>query len=338
MGNTNPNEPQRVPLGSRSTALEVVQLFANGPANGFLNGKVAVITGGNSGIGLETCKALSSAGCRVIMGTRSVDAGQKAIQKEIQKLGIGKYVVKDVSNIAVKELNLESLVSIRKFADEVREESRIDYLVLNAGVMMATANCEYTENDWEKQIGVNHYGHFYLTSLLKDKMASQDHPSRIVVVSSMAHKLGSVDINDVHFKNGRKYSPWGAYGQSKMANILFANSLADELKDTEVQAFSLHPGVIATSLWRNSNIFVKGVVSAFVSDKSIPQGASTTVFACLDPGLEKKAFSGAFLKDCAIAQPNDAAQDTNYTRRVELWKYTEDQINEALAKEEQPPL
>ena len=337
MGNTNPNVPQMVSLGSRSTALEVVQLFANGPANGFLNGKVAVITGGNSGIGLETCKALSSAGCRVIMGTRSVDAGQKAVQNEIQKLGIGKYVVKDVSNIAVKELNLESLASIRKFADEVREESSIDYLVLNAGVM-AIANCEYTENDWEKQIGVNHYGHFYLTSLLKDKMAAQDHPSRIVVVSSTAHTQGSVDINDVHFKNGRKYSPWGAYGQSKMANILFANSLADELKDTEVQAFSLHPGVIATSLWRNTNVFVKGVVSLFKSDKSIPQGASTTVFACLDPGLDKKAFSGAYLKDCAIALPNEAAQDTDYTRRVELWKYTEDQIKEALAKEEQPPL
>ena len=337
MGNTNPNVPQMVSLGSRSTALEVVQLFANGPANGFLNGKVAVITGGNSGIGLETCKALSSAGCRVIMGTRSVDAGQKAVQNEIQKLGIGKYVVKDVSNIAVKELNLESLASIRKFADEVREESSIDYLVLNAGVM-AIANCEYTENDWEKQIGVNHYGHFYLTSLLKDKMAAQDHPSRIVVVSSTAHTQGSVDINDVHFKNGRKYSPWGAYGQSKMANILFANSLADELKDTEVQAFSLHPGVIATSLWRNTNVVMKGVVSLFASDKSIPQGASTTVFACLDPGLDKKAFSGAYLKDCAIASPNEAAQDTDYTRRVELWKYTEDQIKEALAKEEQPPL
>lgn len=337
MGNTNPTVLQNVSLGSRSTALEVVQLFANGPANGFLNGKVAVITGGNSGIGLETCKALSSAGCRVIMGSRSVDAGQKAIQNEIQKLGTGKYVVEDVSNIAVKELNLESLVSIRKFADEVRKESSIDYLVLNAGVM-AIANCEYTENDWEKQIGVNHYGHFYLTSLLKDKMASQDHPSRIVVVSSIAHKQGSVDINDVHFKNGRKYTPWGAYGQSKMANILFANSLADKLKDTEVQAFSLHPGVISTSLWRNTNIFLKGVVSAFVSDKSIPQGASTTVFACLDPGLNKKAFAGAFLKDCAISLPNEAAQDISYERRVELWKYTEDQIMEALAKEEQPPL
>ena len=336
MGNANAGNTSGImSLGSRSTAQEVVQLFSNGPVNGFLNGKVAVITGGNSGIGLETCKALSSAGCRVIMGSRSVDAGLLAIKNEIQKPGYGKYVVDDVDNIAVKQLNLESLASIKKFADEVNEESRIDYLVLNAGVM-ALANCEFTENDWEKQIGVNHYGHFYLTSLLKEKMASQQHPSRVVVLSSMAHTQGSVDVNDLHFKNGRKYKPWESYGQSKLANILFTKSLADELKDTQVQAFSLHPGVISTSLWRHTNFIIKGVVSAFASDKSIPQGASTTVFACLDPGLDNKAFNGAYLKDCAIALPNDAAQDLDKKRRIELWKYTQDQINEALSKEPSP--
>lgn len=329
MGNSS--GAARTTLGSRSTAQDVLSIYSGGAGVNFLKGKVAVITGGNSGIGLEACKAMSSAGCRVIMGSRSVEAGEKAIENEIQKPGNGKYIVEDVSGITVKQLNLESLASIREFAAAVNAEERVDYLILNAGVM-AIANCEYTENNWEKQIAVNHYGHFYLTSLLEDKMKAQPDPSRIVVVSSVAHTMSNVTLNDVHFKKGRKYEPWIAYGQSKMANILFTKSLADRLKETKVQALCLHPGVIATNLWQNTNVVVRTASKFFINDKSIPQGASTTLYACLDPELGKKELSGSYLKDCAVVLPNTEAQDIGGKQRANVWKYTEDEINEALAK------
>lgn len=116
-----------------TTAIEVISYYSDGKVDGFLKGKVAVVTGGNSGIGLETVKALAYAGCRVIMGSRSIEAGQAAIDKEVKQLGDGNYIVADVSNIVVKQLDLESLKSIESFADEVLSESQIDYLILNAG-------------------------------------------------------------------------------------------------------------------------------------------------------------------------------------------------------------
>ena len=329
MGNSNSAAGS---LGARSTAQEVVALYSGGKVEGFLKGKVAVVTGGNSGIGLETCKALSNAGCRVIMGSRSVEGGLKSIDSEIKMPGQGKYVVSDVSNISVKELNLESLASIRSFAEQVQAEPRIDYLVLNAGIM-ALPKLEYTENAWEKQIGTNHHGHFYLTSLLKDKMAAQSEPSRIVVVSSVAHTMGSINLQDFHFTNGRKYMPWVAYGQSKMANILFAKSLADKLKDTQVTTVSLHPGVIGTNLSRHLGGAIKVVLNLFVNDKNIPQGASTTVYACLNPEFAKQDMSGSYLKDCAVLLPNAEGQDVSGTLRAGLWKLTEDKIAAAVAKQ-----
>lgn len=331
MGNTSATG--KTALGSKSTALEVVNLYSNGLGENFLNGKVAVITGGNSGIGLETCKALSSAGCRVVIGSRSVEAGLKAIENEVQKPGNGKYTVNDVSRITVKQLNLESLSSIHSFADAVLAEPRIDYLILNAGIM-AVPTPEYSENGWEKQISTNHYGHFYLTSLLRKKMADQGHPSRIIVVSSIAHTMGSVDLNDVHFKKGRKYEPWVAYGQTKMANILFAKSLSDQLKDTQVQTLSLHPGVISTGLAKHLNIFVKTILNLFINDKNIPQGASTTLYACLNPELGDKKLGGSYLKDCAVVLPNQEAQDVGGSLREKLWKFTESEIEEAIKKSE----
>lgn len=327
MGNLNSAQT----LGKQSTAQEVVALYSGGKHEGFLAGKVAVITGGNSGIGLETCKALSNAGCRVIMGSRSVAGGLKSIEDEIKKPGNGKYIVKDVSNISVKELDLESLSSIQKFAHEVQAEEHIDYLILNAGVM-AIPKCEYTENNWEKQLGINHHGHFYLTSLLKEKLAAQENPSRIVVVSSIAHTMGSVDLNDVHFTKGRNYDPWVAYGQTKMANILFAKSLADDLKDTQVTTISLHPGVIKTNLSRHLNFVLKTFVNVFFSDKDIPQGASTTLYACLNPEFAKQEMSGSYLKDCQVVLPNQMSQDKSGFLRAGLWKLTQDQINVALSK------
>ena len=192
---------------------------------------------------METCKALSSAGAKVFLCSRSVAAGEKAVTEEVAQTGLGGYIG-EPSQIIVKELDLNSLKSVKRFAEDfLRTESRLDLLVLNAGIM-ATPSLQRTEDGFEKQIGVNHMGHAYLTSLLKNVMTAQSTPSRIVSLASSAHAFGGVDTDDLHYKKGRMYTPWGSYGQSKLANLLFAKSLGDKLKGTSVTALSVHPGEI----------------------------------------------------------------------------------------------
>lgn len=223
-----------------------------------MTGKVAIVTGGNSGIGLETCKALASAGCKVYLCSRSIPAAEKAVEEEIEKEGLGGYTAPK-TNIIVKALDLTKLGSIKAFAEDfVRSETRLDYLVLNAGVM-AIKNLEYTEAGFEHQIAVNHFGHFYLTRLLLTKLTGvPDSAGRIVSLSSQAHQFHGIDFDDLHYKNGRKYVPWYAYCQTKLANILFAKELADRLAEgsPHVTAVSVHPGVIQTNLWRYLKIIV----------------------------------------------------------------------------------
>ena len=177
-------------------------------------------------------------------------AGEAAIDEEIKKEGCGGYVV-DASNIKVMALDLSSLSSIKEFASQfLANENRLDFLVLNAGIM-ALPKLEFTDAGFEKQIGVNHFGHFYLTQLLQKKIQeSPNTAGRIVVLSSSAHNFGSVQPEDLHYTKGRKYISWQAYGQSKLANLLHAKALADRLKGTDVTAVAVHPGVIKTNLWR----------------------------------------------------------------------------------------
>jgi NAD(P)-dependent dehydrogenase (short-subunit alcohol dehydrogenase family) len=182
----------------------------------------------SSGIGLETCKALASAGCKVILCSRNVKVGNDAVSTEIVQPGLGGYTA-DSNLIIVKQLDLNSLKSVKEFADDIiKTEPRIDYLILNAGIM-ALPRREETENRFEKQIGVNHFGHAYLVSLLDSKLRKQDFESRIVVLSSVAHTVGAIDLDDLHFNKGRKYQPWLAYGQSKLANLLYAQHLGCEM-------------------------------------------------------------------------------------------------------------
>ena len=154
---------------------------------------------------LETCKALASAGARVILCSRSIAAGEAAVTQEIQKSGHGGYIVGPElsSNIIVKQLDLASLPTIKAFAAEFFvTESRLDFLICNAGIM-ALPSLEFTEAGFEKQIGVNHFGHHYLTQLLLPLMLKNENSAgRIVVLSSSAHTMGSVRPTDLHYKNG----------------------------------------------------------------------------------------------------------------------------------------
>jgi NAD(P)-dependent dehydrogenase (short-subunit alcohol dehydrogenase family) len=219
---------------------------------------------------LETCKALALAGARVILCSRSVSAGETAVKDELAKAGHGGYTV-DTSNVVVKALDLNSLASVKKFAqDFLATEDRLDFLVLNAGIM-ALPKLEYTDAGFEKQIGVNHFGHFYLVNLLKDKMlATPNTNGRIVVLSSVAHNMGSVVPADLHYKNGRTYSAWGGNGQSKMANLLFAKGLAERLKGTPLTAVSVHPGTIQTNLWKYVVLNFPSLLADFINLASLP--------------------------------------------------------------------
>lgn len=172
------------------------------------------------------------------------------MQYEFTNNGYGGYKA-DTTDVVVKKLDLNSLASIKAFAmDFLATESRLDFLVLNAGIM-ALPNKEYTEDGFERQIGVNHFGHFYLTQLLKEKLlTTPDTAGRVVVLSSSAHNMGKIVPSDLHYTKGRTYKAWEAYGQSKLANMLFAKGLADRLKGTPATAVCIHPGVIHTNLWR----------------------------------------------------------------------------------------
>ena len=302
-------------LGKKSTAADVIATIKPD-----LSGKVAIVTGGNSGIGVETVKALASAKCKVILACRNVAAG-KAAREDM-------YTRYDID---VEELDLNDLASVKAFADRV---ATVDLLVLNAGIM-ALNQKELTVDGFEKQIGVNHFGHAYLTRLLRPKLEARGTaaaPSRVVVVASTAHGFAAKEWTaqdlDLDFKQV-KYSPWGAYGNSKLANILFAKALAKRLPET-VTAVSLHPGVIRTPLWRNYGVGGIGgfLLGRFMADKSIPQGAATTVWAAVAPNLPR----GEYLDDCAVASKrSDQAKDDALADA--LWEEaTEARLDAAVAK------
>lgn len=308
-------------FGGKTAALEIVNTYV--PNKG-LTGKTAIVTGGNSGIGLETCKALAHAGCRVLLCSRSVAAGTKAITDEIAVNGNGNYAVSDTSNIVVKQLDLSELSSVKNFADDViTSNERIDFLVLNAGIM-ALPNLEFTSAGFERQIGVNHFGHAYLVMLLESHLLAQSFPSRVVVLSSMAHQQGTIDLNDMHYKKGRVYQDWSAYGQSKLANLIYAKGLALKFASNGlIKTCSVHPGVIQTNLWQNNDGWKSTLIKKIFTDKDIPQGASTTLFGCLHPELR----SGAYLKDCAESEPlTKAARDPHNTLSKAFLESTEAQL------------
>lgn len=204
-----------------------------------LNGKVAVVTGANSGLGKETARALASKGAHVVMASRSVNKGEAA-KKEI---------LKDIPNasLEVMQLDLGSLKNIAEFSDTVkREHNRLNFLINNAGLMAMPEG--KTEDGFETQFGVNHLGHWALTGQLIPLLKQGD-KSRIVTVTSSAHHMTTrINFKDPHMRN--KYSAWGAYAQSKLANYYFALGLHRMFKENTSPILSLlsHPGFSKTNL------------------------------------------------------------------------------------------
>ena len=210
-----------------------------------LDGKTVIITGANTGIGLETAVDLAKRNARVILACRSVERGETAAVEVRKRSGN--------DNVEFVQLDLASLDSVRKFAAKIlEEEPHINILINNAGVM-AIPKRTLTQDGFEMQFATNHLGHFLLTNLLLDRI--KEAPSaRIVNVSSTAHHRGNIDLDNLNSE--KSYTPWKAYGTSKLANILFTRSLAKQLKGTGVTANVLHPGVISTELARHINPFL----------------------------------------------------------------------------------
>ena len=293
-------------LGSRTTAEEALRGTS-------LKGKTAIVTGANSGIGVETARVLAKAGAKVIMAVRTVSAGEEVAHRIRQETG---------AQIEVKKLDLTDLKSVREFADAFNASTQsLDLLINNAGVMATPLGV--TKQNIELQVGTNHVGHFFLTSLLRPALA-RGAPSRVINVSSSAHKSGKGErlletINEDRTYAKRKYAPFSAYGDSKLANILFTRELAKVLPKG-VETFALHPGVIPTPLSRSMG--VGGMIFRVAGRpfmKSVKQGAATTIYAATAPELTGK--SGLYLSDCHEERTTRDGQDDALAKK--LWDSTE---------------
>ena len=244
-----------------------------------LTGKRAIVTGGASGIGVETARALATAGAFVVLAVRDVEAGGRAAADIRSTSG--------TANVDVVHLDLADLNSVKAFVSAW--ESPLDILVNNAGIM-AVPELDRTPQGHELQFGTNFLGHFALTVGLHRWLAGAD-GARVISVSSNAHYFSPVVFDDVDYQS-RPYDPWSAYGQSKTACILLAVGLTRRWTDDGIYANALNPGAIATNLQR----YTGGMQTPEDRRKTPAQGAATSVLLAGSPLLE--GIGGRYFEDC----------------------------------------
>lgn len=273
------------PFNSKSTALEVVSGYD-------LKGKIALVTGGASGIGIETVKALASAGAEVVVAVRDLSKAEKAI-KEI-----------GFKNITVREIDLSDLHSVRKFAVNFSKDYKELHILVNNAGIMAVPEKTVTPEGYELQFATNHLGHFLLTKLLMPLLESAK-KARIVSLSSVGHQLSSINLDDINFEK-RPYDTYTAYGQSKTANALFAVGLNERYAHKGITANAVHPGGIMTGLQKHMTQEQMQMAGWIDKDgninsnfKTTEQGAATTVWAAV--GKELDGSGGRYLENCGEA-------------------------------------
>ncbi|KAJ3178252.1 hypothetical protein HDU85_005249 [Gaertneriomyces sp. JEL0708] len=240
----------------------------------------AVVTGGNNGIGLETCRALAKGGWGVILGSRTKGRGDAAVEDIKQTTGN--------QNVECYLLDLVNFDSVKSFASQVQQKNvGVQLLINNAGIMDTPFHLD-SAKQIEQQMSTNHLGHFYLTHLLLPLLKSSA-PSRIINLSSCAH-YGADRIDYESLQNQKRYNRIGNYGISKLANVLFTKRLAKLLKDTGVKAYSVHPGVIPTGLYAHR----RGSSAAMnMFKKVLPNtvdGSYTTLVAALGQEEENGSY------------------------------------------------
>lgn len=281
------------PFGFATTAAEVLDGVD-------LRGRRALVTGGASGIGVETARSLAAAGADVTIAVRDVAAGERVAGEIGASLASGGAAGAGAAGgagaVHVAPLDLTDRASIDALVAGWRGQLHV--LVNNAGVM-ATPETR-TPEGWELQLATNHLGHFALARGLRAALAggAAEHggPSRIVSVSSSAHLVSPVIFDDLHFRF-RPYDPGLAYGQAKSANVLFAVGVASRWGDDGIVANALMPGAIATRLQRHSG----GMTTAPELVKTVEQGAATSVLLAASPLVE--GVSGRYFADCNEAVP-----------------------------------
>jgi NAD(P)-dependent dehydrogenase (short-subunit alcohol dehydrogenase family) len=277
-------------FGARTTAEQAL-------AGRELRGKVAIVTGGHAGLGLETTRVLSNAGATVVIGSRDPKKAHMAVAR--------------MKNVEVGRLDLASPGSIDRFAEEFLSSKRtLDLLINNAGIMATPLMRD--ERGYELQFATNHLGHFQLTARLWEAL-KKSRDARVVALSSRAHGWGEVDLNDPNFDK-RPYDKWVAYGQSKSANSLFAVALDKRGQQHGIRAFAVHPGGILTDLSKymtdeelsaygvrrvNGVITIPDASKVPERFKTVEEGAATTIWAAVSPQLNGKG--GVYCEDCDIA-------------------------------------
>ena len=286
-----PAENQK-PLGSGfgkdTPAMEVIQGID-------LSGKNAIVTGGYSGIGVETVRALASAGAKVVVPVRNREKANENLA------GVE-------GDIEIADMDLADLDSVSKFGAEMREKfDHLDLLINNAGVMASPLF--RVGPGWEGQFGTNHMGHFALTKELIPVLEKADAP-RVVALSSTAHKISDIRWDDPNFNTG-EYDKWQAYGQAKTANSLFAVELDKRMQEFGGRAYAVHPGGIMTDLGRHLTEEDRKAMDmtddegnltpeARAAFKSVEAGGATAVWAATSPALADKG--GLYCENCDVAQ------------------------------------
>ncbi|OBT39608.1 hypothetical protein VE00_10747 [Pseudogymnoascus sp. WSF 3629] len=278
------------PGDARPTALQIIK---DEGVEGKLTGKVIVITGTSSGIGIETARALSLTGARLLLTARDLNKAKTALNGILEP-----------GHIELVEMDNTSLSSVRVAAKAILQKSnnQINILVNNAGIM-ALPKLECTKDGFEMQFGVNHLAHFLLFELLKPALlasASAEFSSRLVNLSSSAHHVASINESGNYNFEKTEYNDWVSYGQSKTANIYMTNEIERRYGSRGLHATSVHPGTIATGLMQHVD---PAVIEAMKMDeklykmmKSPEQGAATTVWAAIGQQWEKKG--GEYLAEC----------------------------------------
>jgi NAD(P)-dependent dehydrogenase (short-subunit alcohol dehydrogenase family) len=273
-----------------------------------MSGRTAIVTGANSGIGRAAARALSEAGARVVLAVRNLEKGRTAAASMSGETD-------------VRPLDLASLQSVREFA--AGWDGEIDLLINNAGVMVPPLT--RTAEGFELQFGTNHLGHFALTNLLLENVTG-----RVVTVSSTGHRIGKIDFDDLNWER-KAYVPWRAYGQSKLANLLFTAELQRRLTEagSAVLATAAHPGYAATNLQFHSGRRAIDLISA-VGNRVLAQseegGALPTLYAAgADVPPNSFAGPGGFMEQRGapkLVGRSDAARDGEVARR--LWEVSEE--------------
>jgi len=283
-----------------------------------LSEKVILVTGANTGIGLESARELARMGATVVMSGRNREATAAAATEIRGSTGN--------SRVETLVADLSIMRSVKKLADDFREKhDRLDVLLNNAGLIMGDRRV--TADGFETTFAVNHLAPFLLTRELTGELKANA-PSRVVTVASIAHRrIPGLDFDDL--MSEKKYEAFDAYSKSKLANILFTRSLARRLEGTWITANCLHPGVIRTSWGRDGDVsgFLKwGIILAGPFLTGVKKGARTSFHLCSSPAVED--VTGEYFVDCAIEQPTPAGRDDVAAER--LWEASEALVEKAL--------